>query len=80
MRASLTRRSSQLLDDAGAVLAASTAGDCRGGEARVARSATTLLLAYLPTVLDPAAPELKRANLPVGWATPAFDVLQMRGL
>jgi uncharacterized protein (TIGR02217 family) len=34
------------------------------------------LLTYLPTVLDPAAPELKRANLPLGWATPAFDVLQ----
>jgi uncharacterized protein (TIGR02217 family) len=36
-----------------------------------------LLLAYLPTVLDPAAPELKRANLPVGWERPAFDVLQV---
>lgn len=40
-------------------------------------SAKTLLLAYLPTILDPAAPELKRANLPVSWARPAFDVLQL---
>src|SRR5207253_1574158 len=31
---------------------------------------------YLPTVLDPAAPELRRANLPPAWARPAFDVLQ----
>jgi len=42
-----------------------------------APGAKTLLLAYLPTVLDPAAPELARANLPVGWAKPAFDVLQL---
>jgi uncharacterized protein (TIGR02217 family) len=28
-------------------------------------------------VLDAAAPEAKRANMPVGWAYPAFDVLQL---
>jgi uncharacterized protein (TIGR02217 family) len=39
-------------------------------------SATTLLLVYLPAVLDPRAPEVRRANLPIGWARPAFDVLQ----
>ncbi len=32
---------------------------------------------YLPSILDPEAPELKRANMPVGWARPAFDVLQL---
>jgi len=38
-------------------------------------SAQSLLLVYLPTVLDGA--ETKRANVPVGWAAPAFDVLQL---
>jgi uncharacterized protein (TIGR02217 family) len=28
-------------------------------------------------VLDAEAPEVKRANLPAGWASPAFDVLQL---
>ena len=42
-----------------------------------APDARLLLLAYLPTVLDPSAPELPRANLPAGWAEPAFDILQI---
>ena len=65
----------QLLADAGALLAASTASIV-GAVKEASANARTLLLAYLPTVLDPAAPELKRANLPLGWAKPAFDVLQ----
>jgi uncharacterized protein (TIGR02217 family) len=40
-----------------------------------APDAETLLLVFLPTVLDGA--EVKRANVPVGWAAPAFDVLQL---
>lgn len=65
-----------VLDLAGALLADSTAA-LRDAVRAVAADAETLLLAYLPTVLDPAAPELKRANLPPGWAWPAFDVLQL---
>ncbi|MET0249899.1 MAG: DUF2460 domain-containing protein, partial [Sphingobium sp.] len=65
-----------LLDAAGAVLAASTAALCAAVKA-VAPGAVTHLLAYLPTILDPMAPEAKRANLPAGWAAPAFDVLQL---
>ncbi len=64
------------LDAAGAVLAESTAALCAAVKA-VAAETETLLLAYLPTVLDASAPEVKRANLPVGWAAPAFDVLQL---
>ncbi len=65
-----------VLDAAGALLAASTAalGEAVRDEAA---GAQLLLLAYLPTVLDAQAPELKRANLPVGWAAPAFDILQL---
>jgi uncharacterized protein (TIGR02217 family) len=65
-----------LLDQAGAVLAASTAA-LRDEVRAAAPGAEVLLLAFLPTVLDAAAPELKRATLPVGWASPAFDRLQL---
>jgi uncharacterized protein (TIGR02217 family) len=67
-----------MLDRAGQLLAASTAALVAAvrNEAGSA-GATTYLLVYLPTVLDPLAPEAKRANVPVGWAKPAFDVLQL---
>ncbi|WP_440978522.1 DUF2460 domain-containing protein [Sphingomonas pseudosanguinis] len=64
------------LDRAGACLAASTAALCAAARA-AAPGCVTHLLTYLPTVLDPHAPEAKRANMPVGWASPAFDVLQL---
>ncbi|MBU0557587.1 MAG: DUF2460 domain-containing protein [Alphaproteobacteria bacterium] len=65
-----------LLDAAGALLASSTAALADAVRAE-APGAELLLLVYLPTVLDPAAPELKRANVPIGWAAPAFDRLQI---
>lgn len=64
-----------VLDAAGAVLAASTAALTAAVRAAAA-GAEVMLLAYLPTVLGRDAPELKRANLPLGWASPAFDVVQ----
>ncbi len=64
------------LDAAGAVLAESTAVLCAAVRAAAA-DAECLLLAYLPSVLDVGAPEVKRANLPLAWAAPAFDVLQL---
>jgi uncharacterized protein (TIGR02217 family) len=76
VRAPLTDEQVVLLDAAGEVLAASTAAIAAAVK-HVASSAETLLLAYLPGPLDPGAPEMKRANLPVGWAAPAFDVLQL---
>jgi uncharacterized protein (TIGR02217 family) len=62
------------LDAAGALLASSTAGLCAAVR-EVAADAETLLLVYLPTVL--AGTEVVRANMPPGWAAPAFDVLQL---
>ncbi|CAN5192724.1 hypothetical protein BH09PSE3_BH09PSE3_00850 [soil metagenome] len=62
------------LDAAGAVLAASTAAlfaAVRGDHPAAER----LMLVFLPTILDP--PEAARANVPLGWAAPAFDVLQV---
>jgi uncharacterized protein (TIGR02217 family) len=62
------------LDAAGSVLAASTEALCEAVRDE-APGAQCLLLVYLPTVLDGA--EVKRANVPLGWVAPAFDVLQL---
>jgi uncharacterized protein (TIGR02217 family) len=76
MRAALGPAEKAALDAAGAVLAASTAALTAAVKAGHP-GAETLLLAYLPSVLDPEMPEARRANLPLGWAAPAFDVLQL---
>jgi uncharacterized protein (TIGR02217 family) len=78
IRGPKTAPQNAMLDKAGELLAASTAALV----AAVEDEADTALfesyvLVYLPTVLDPLAPEAKRANVPVGWASPAFDVLQL---
>lgn len=75
MRGPLDGARTALLDAAGAALAASTAalGDAVRAEQP---DAELLLLVFLPTLLDPDMPEAKRANVPVGWAAPAFDRLQ----
>ncbi|MEM8696499.1 MAG: DUF2460 domain-containing protein, partial [Pseudomonadota bacterium] len=65
-----------MLDRAGQILADSTAGIADAVRA-VAPDAELHLLIYLPTVLDADAPDAKRANVPLGWADPAFDVLQL---
>lgn len=76
IRASLNAAQQALLDQAGALLASSTAALVAA--ARLESSAlVSHLLVYLPTVLDGAAPDARRANVPVGWASPAFDRLQI---
>ncbi len=74
VRAPLDAAQKATLDDAGAALAASTAALCDAVRDE-APGAECLLLVYLPTVLD--APEVKRANVPLGWAAPAFEILQL---
>jgi len=77
LRQPLTAGEVALLDQAGAALAGSTAAlrdavqDAAGGLAEV------MLLVFTPTVLDPAMPELRRANLPAGWAWPNYQRLQL---
>lgn len=66
-----------LLDAAGALLAQSTAALTAAVRAAAAGPSEVLLLAFTPTVLNPVMPELYRANLPSGWAYPAFDRLQI---
>ncbi|WP_077148710.1 DUF2460 domain-containing protein [Sphingopyxis sp. KK2] len=78
VRAPLDAGQGTMLDALGALLAGSTealvaaARDEAGAGGLVSH-----LLVFLPTVLDPEAPELRRANVPLGWAAPAFDVLQL---
>jgi uncharacterized protein (TIGR02217 family) len=74
VRGTLSAAQKATLDAAGAVLSNSTAALCAAVKAE-APGAKTLLLVYLPTVLDGA--EVRRANVPGGWAKPAFDVLQL---
>ena len=76
VRGALSEEARALLDKAGAVLAQSTL-TLRDAVRVAAPGAVVLLLAYLPTVLDAQAPEVQRMNLPVGWARPAFDILQL---
>lgn len=77
MRGPLDPAQCALLDQAGALLAASTAALTQAVRAAANGAAEALLLAFTPTLLDPAMPELRRASLPVGWAWPAFDRLQL---
>ncbi|MEH3122996.1 MAG: DUF2460 domain-containing protein [Sphingomonas phyllosphaerae] len=76
VRGALSEAQRATLDRAGAALAGSTSALAAAVKA-AAPGCTTYLLAYLPTVLDAAAPEVMRMNLPPGWAMPAFDVLQL---
>jgi uncharacterized protein (TIGR02217 family) len=78
LRAPLDLAQTALLDAAGALLAQSTAAVVAAAREAVAPDPLeALLLVFTPTVLDPATPEALRANLPLGWAAPAFDRLQV---
>ncbi len=78
IRGAKTEAQNAMLDRAGELLAASTAALVAAVEAEADTAPfTSHLLVYLPTVLDTQAPEAQRANVPLDWAKPAFDVLQL---
>jgi uncharacterized protein (TIGR02217 family) len=77
MRAALDQPRRDLLDAAGALLAQATQGIADAVRAAWTGGSEVLLLVFTPTVLDPAMPEARRANLPAGWAHPAYDRLQV---
>lgn len=77
MRLPLDPQEIALLDQAGTLLAQSTADLTADIRAASMGPAEVLLLAFTPTILNPQMPELHRANLPIGWAKPAFDRLQL---
>jgi len=76
VRGSLDADQLALLDAAGVLLADSTAALVAAVKA-AASDVQTHILVYLPSVLSPNAPEVRRMNCPTGWARPAFDVLQL---
>jgi len=77
LKASLSALQLSLLDAAGTLLASSTAALRDAVRTAAAPgSAEVLLLTFLPGVLSPAMPEVRRMNLPLGWASPAYDRLQ----
>lgn len=77
MREPLNDAERDYLDFAGSVLADSTLALANAVRTEGGPGTEVLLLAFTPTILDPAVPELRRANLPDGWAYPAFDRLQL---
>lgn len=77
MRSPLDAAQLALLDRAGTMLAQSTADLTAAIRTAATDPAEVLLLAFTPTMLDVQMPELRRANLPVQWAWPAFDRLQL---
>ena len=77
MRAPIGEAQRNVLDAAGALLAQSTAALAQSVHDAAGGAAEILLLAFTPTVLNPRMPELSRATLPMGWAWPAFDRLQL---
>jgi len=76
LRMPLSEAQLALLDQAGATLAASTDA-LRDAVRTAAGEAEVMLLVFTPTVLDAAMVELLRANLPMGWAWPHYDRLQV---
>lgn len=77
MRQPLSTDQTDLLDDAGALLAQSTADLAAALRGAAGGPSEVMILVFTPTILDPNMPELYRANLPIGWAHPAFDRLQL---
>lgn len=78
MRQPLDPAQTALLDAAGALLASSTAALVEAvRDAAAPDSVEALALVFSPTILAADMPELYRANLPHGWAAPAFDRLQV---
>lgn len=77
MRAATDAAANALLDQAGSLLAQSTAALKQAVIDAASGSAEVRLLIFTPTILDPDMPEMPRLNLPAGWAYPAFDRLQV---
>lgn len=75
--APVTAAGRAFLDWLGERLAASTAAIVTAARAVSGSGFRSHLLFFTPQVLDPGRPELYRANMPPGWAFPAFDVLQL---
>ncbi|WP_426267866.1 DUF2460 domain-containing protein [Sphingomonas sp. LHG3443-2] len=72
----ISAEQAQVLDHAGAVLSAATSAIVAAARA-IAPDVQSHILTFLPSIMREDASELLRANLPLGWKAPAFDVLQL---
>lgn len=78
VRGALDSAQLAMLEALGTLLASSTAALVAAARDEAGAGwLVSHVLVYLPSVLDRAAPEVRRANVPTGWASPAFDVLQL---
>lgn len=77
MRGTLNETQMALLDEAGALLAQSTADLANAIRNAATGPVEVFLLVFTPTILAADMPELHRANMPSAWAWPAFDRLQL---
>jgi uncharacterized protein (TIGR02217 family) len=78
MRTGLTQDQLDLLDQAGLLLSQSTSTLTDAvRQAAAPAAAEVSLLTFTPTILAPDMRELVRANMPLEWASPAFDRLQV---
>jgi uncharacterized protein (TIGR02217 family) len=78
IRGALSQNQLDLLDQAGTLLSHSTSALAEAvRQATAPAPAEILLLTFTPTLLAPDMPELARANMPLEWAAPAFDRLQV---
>lgn len=77
LQGDLNQAQTDLLDWAGTILAKSTLDLAQAVRDASGDTAEISLLVFTPTILDPKMPELVRANVPLGWAWPAFDRLQL---
>jgi len=77
LAAPLSSAARSLLNIAGALLAQSTAALRNAVRSAAQGPSEVMLLAFTPTILDPNMPDLFLANLPLGWAFPNYDRLQL---
>ncbi|WP_369026593.1 DUF2460 domain-containing protein [Qipengyuania sp. RANM35] len=77
MRQPMAAADRAFLEFAGSVLAQSTLALTDAVRSAASGEVEVMLLAFTPTIFDPAMPEAVRLNMPTGWAYPAFDRLQL---
>ena len=77
LRASLTTPQQAVLTAAANALGAATTAIRDTIQATYGPDAEVYVLAFTPTLLDPAAPEMARLNIPASWHHPQFDRLQL---
>ncbi len=77
LRANLNAQSRAVLTEAATALGDATTAIRDTVQGTYGPDAEVYVLAFTPTLLDPAAPEMARLNIPASWHHPQFDRLQL---